>query len=157
MEAWSAAGFPSASCGNSCPSIYRKRDRLLIFDDYKGEVQEGYDLVGCIATDSWSWQCGDLSCLKESSCGAGHKPRGVRRVIDVPAGRYLVSVLSIEERHSGPLFASIKLIEEPWMHASSLKHVIRVKSSGSLRSHVKSPSQHSCATLSSTDKTVKCT
>jgi hypothetical protein len=58
--AWAKAGFPCASCGNSCPRIYRKGNSILIGSFKSESVPDGYVEVGSIATDYWSWQIGDM-------------------------------------------------------------------------------------------------
>ena len=111
LEAWASIGFPSAGCGNSCPSIYRLGNRLIIssLKEDDAELPAGCVSVGYICTDYWSWHCGDFERLSEASETAGES-LSTSAVIDVPAGRYEICVHSLHYDHNGKLFATIELL-----------------------------------------------
>jgi hypothetical protein len=106
--AWAKAGFPCASCGNSCPRIYRKGNSILIGSFKSESVPDGYVEVGSIATDYWSWQIGDMAKLEQMASKANESV-GPLAVLDVQPGKYKVLVHSLHEEHKGPHFATIEL------------------------------------------------
>jgi hypothetical protein len=74
-------------CGNTCPSIKKKGDSLVVCSyDYKGH--KGYRRVAGVCTDAWQWSAGDFEFLKKQAGDDFEQEKRNWECVKVTPGRY---------------------------------------------------------------------
>ncbi len=123
------AGLLHGYVGNSCPSINKKGDMLIIGNSSSdGNWESRDDLpgkqVGSICTDLWWYSIADKMDFEIHARGAGIKPEDISKhydgVIEVKPGRYLLKHYypycdhyKVDEDFFPEIFATISLSLEP--------------------------------------------
>jgi hypothetical protein len=81
MEHYAKQNIAHGFCGNTCPSVHKKRDSFIIGrpvyadEGVKAKGFPGHRRIGGIITDAWTWEAIDASKLP-----SGYKPEFVSKV-----------------------------------------------------------------------------